>query len=93
MDRLYSIESAEGSIGSDGVAATGFPGVLLIAQGEGTPDALAEPGIETADPAAETQEHLLLSVDGGSSRGWTSARRRRGSTPTGTTSPTATRTR
>lgn len=64
VDQLYSIESAEGSIGSDGVAATGFPGVLLIAQGEGTPDALAEPGIETADAAAETQEHLLLGVDG-----------------------------
>jgi hypothetical protein len=64
VDQLYSIESAEGSIGSDGVAATGFPGVLLIAQGELTPDALAEPGIETADAAAETQEHLLLGVDG-----------------------------
>jgi len=64
VDGLYSVESAEGSIGSDGVAATGFPGVLLIAQGEGTPDALAEPGTETDDPAAETEEHLLLSVEG-----------------------------
>ncbi len=64
MDQLYSIESAEGSIGSDGVAATGFPDVLIIAQGEGTPDALAEQGIETDDTATETQEHLLLGVDG-----------------------------
>jgi hypothetical protein len=64
VDQLYSIESAEGSIGSDGVAATGFPNVLVIAQGEGTPDALAERGIETDDTATETQEHLLLGVDG-----------------------------
>jgi hypothetical protein len=64
VDQLYSIESAEGSIGSDGVAATGFPNVLVIAQGEGTPDALAERGIETDATATETQEHLLLGVDG-----------------------------
>jgi hypothetical protein len=64
VDGLYSVESAEGSIGSDGVAATGLPGVLLIAQGELTPDALAEEGTETDDPEAETQEHLLISVDG-----------------------------
>jgi hypothetical protein len=64
VDRLYSVETADGTIGSDGVAATRFPGVLLIAQGEQTPDALAAPGVESEDPAAETQEHLLVSIDG-----------------------------
>jgi hypothetical protein len=34
VDGLYSVESAAGSIGSAGVAATGLPGVLLIAQGD-----------------------------------------------------------
>jgi hypothetical protein len=61
---LYSVEGPLGSIGPDGVAATGFPGVLLIAQGEQTADDLAEPGIETDASEAETQEHLLISVDG-----------------------------
>jgi hypothetical protein len=61
---LFSVETAEGTIGSDGVAWTGFPGAYLIAEGEPTFDALAEPGVETADPAAETQEHLLVSVEG-----------------------------
>jgi hypothetical protein len=60
---LYSVETPEGTIGSDGVAWTGFPGVYLIAEGEPTFDALAKPGVETDDPAAETQEHLLLSVE------------------------------
>ncbi|MFW3168553.1 ScyD/ScyE family protein [Geodermatophilus sp. CPCC 206100] len=59
---LYSVESAEGTVGADGVA-TGFPGALVIAQGEGTPEALAAEGDETDDPDDETQEHLLLSVD------------------------------
>ncbi|MGK5114819.1 ScyD/ScyE family protein [Geodermatophilus sp. CPCC 205506] len=63
VDDLYSVESAEGTVGSDGVAV-GLPGLLVIAQGEGTPDALAEPGAETDDNGAATQEHLLLSIDG-----------------------------
>jgi hypothetical protein len=53
-----------GAIGSDGVAATGFPQVFLVAEGEPLPDALAPPGFETDDPEAETQEHLLISVAG-----------------------------
>jgi hypothetical protein len=61
---LFSVETAEGTIGSDGVAWTGFPGTYLIAEGEPTFDALAAPGVETDDPAAETQEHLLVSVEG-----------------------------
>jgi hypothetical protein len=61
---LFSVETAEGTIGSDGVAWTGFPGAYLIAEGEQTFDALAKPGFETDDPAAETQEHLLVSVGG-----------------------------
>jgi hypothetical protein len=64
VDGLFSVETPEGTIGSDGVAWTGFPGVYLIAEGEPTFDALAEPGVETDDPAAETQEHLLVSVEG-----------------------------
>jgi hypothetical protein len=64
VDGLYSVETPEGTIGSDGVAWTGFPGAYLIAEGEPTFDALAEPGAETDDPAAETQEHLLVSVEG-----------------------------
>jgi hypothetical protein len=61
---LFSVATPEGVIGSDGVADTGFPGVLLIAEGEPLPDRLAPPGFETKDPHAETQEHLLISVDG-----------------------------
>ena len=62
--RALQRRDPQGTIGSDGVAWTGFPGVYLIAEGEPTFDALAAPGAETADPAAETQEHLLVSVEG-----------------------------
>jgi hypothetical protein len=61
VEGLYSVESPEGAVGPDGVAATGTPGVLLIAQGELTPDALAGTG---GTDGAETQEQLLVSVDG-----------------------------
>jgi hypothetical protein len=61
---LFSVETAEGTIGSDGVAWTGFPGAYLIAEGEQTFDALAKPGVETKNPAKETQEHLLVSLEG-----------------------------
>ncbi|SFL04449.1 ScyD/ScyE family protein [Geodermatophilus ruber] len=64
VDQLYSVETAEGTVGSDGVAATGIRDVLVIAQGEGTPELLAGAGLETDDADAETQEHLLLSIDG-----------------------------
>jgi hypothetical protein len=64
VDGLFSVETPEGTIGSDGVAWTGFPGAYVIAEGEPTFDALAEPGVETDDPAAETQEHLLVSIEG-----------------------------
>src|SRR3954452_23968191 len=60
VDGLFSVATADGTIGSDGVAATGSKRVLLIAEGEPTPDALRQSGV--AGP--ETQEHLLVSVDG-----------------------------
>jgi len=61
VDGLYSVETPQGTIGSDGVAWTGFPGVYLIAEGEATFGALAP---DTDDPAAASQEHLLVSVNG-----------------------------
>ncbi|MGY1624663.1 ScyD/ScyE family protein [Geodermatophilus sp. SYSU D00965] len=61
VEGLYSVESPEGSVGPAGVAATDRDDVLLIAEGELTPDALAA---DTDDPAAATQEHLLVSSDG-----------------------------
>lgn len=65
VDGLFSVLlPGLGAVGSDGVAPTGFPDVLLIAEGEPLFDELAPPGFETSDPAAETQEHLLVSVDG-----------------------------
>jgi hypothetical protein len=67
VDGLFSVTATEpepATIGSDGVAATGFPQVFLIAQGELTPDALAQEEFEAANPGAETQEHLLISVAG-----------------------------
>src|SRR4051794_26380318 len=60
VDGLFSVATADGAIGSDGVAATGSKGVLLIAEGEPTPDALRQSGVA----GTETQEHLLVSVDG-----------------------------
>src|SRR3954471_5252608 len=60
VDGLFSVATADGAIGSDGVAATGSKDVLLIAEGEPTPDALRQSGVA----GTETQEHLLLSVDG-----------------------------
>src|SRR5215210_5208 len=65
VDGLFSVLiPGFGAVGSDGVAPTAFPGVLLIAEGEPLPDALTPPGLETDDADAETQEHLLISVDG-----------------------------
>jgi DNA-binding beta-propeller fold protein YncE len=65
VDGLFSVLIPDtGAVGSDGVASTGFPGVLLIAEGEPLPDALSPDGLETDDPAAQTQEHLLISVGG-----------------------------
>src|SRR3954447_18167130 len=60
VDGLFSVATANGAIGSDGVAATGSKDVLLIAEGEPTPDALRQSGVA----GTETQEHLLVSVDG-----------------------------
>jgi hypothetical protein len=64
VDGLFSVATPEGVVGSDGAAATGFRDVLLIAEGEPLPDRLGPPGFETKDPHAETQEHLLISVNG-----------------------------
>ncbi|MGY1692495.1 ScyD/ScyE family protein [Geodermatophilus sp. SYSU D01105] len=61
VEGLYSVESPEGSVGPAGVAATDRDDVLLIAEGELSPDALAP---DTDDAAAATQEHLLVSDDG-----------------------------
>ncbi|MGY1824721.1 ScyD/ScyE family protein [Geodermatophilus sp. SYSU D00079] len=61
VDGLYSVESPEGAVGPAGVAATDRDDVLLIAQGELSPDALAG---DTDDALAATQEHLLVSDDG-----------------------------
>src|SRR3954451_5039846 len=66
LQGLFSVQADGSAIGPDGVApaasggltATGLPRRLLIAQGEQSPDALA-----TA-PGTDTQEHLLVSIDG-----------------------------
>jgi hypothetical protein len=60
VDGLVSMSTPEAVIGASDVAATGFPGVLLITQGEPLGDGLAD----EANPATATQEHLLISVDG-----------------------------
>jgi DNA-binding beta-propeller fold protein YncE len=67
VDELFSVTTTvpePATIGSDGVAATGFPQVFLIAEGEPFGDQLVPEGFETDDPEAETQEHLLISVAG-----------------------------
>ncbi|MGY1643852.1 ScyD/ScyE family protein [Geodermatophilus sp. SYSU D00703] len=61
VEGLYSVESPEGSVGPAGVAATDRDDVLLIAQGELSPDALAA---DTDDALTATQEYLLVSNDG-----------------------------
>jgi hypothetical protein len=55
---LHSVAAGNGTsaIGPDGVAATGLPGVLVIAEGEQTFEALST----GTDAGSQTQEHLLL---------------------------------
>ncbi|MGY1603504.1 ScyD/ScyE family protein [Geodermatophilus sp. SYSU D00815] len=63
VEGLDSTRLPDGSsIGPGGVAATGVPGVLLIATGEPTPDALRT-------DATALQERLLVST-GGTVRSW-----------------------